>query len=170
MIENGKEIGSWLHDNEPLLYKMVWNTLRRLGFYPSPQDVEFVVADAMWRMWEYRHLYTGGNLQSWVSSVVRSSCIDVLREYSREKQRKEHYVKSLGFVATTPSHETTYVQRETASEGLAAMTPQQRQAVLLHFIGYDYHEVAHEMGLTWVQVKNAIAKGRMKGRDVQAST
>lgn len=161
-----KELGAWFRDNEDLLYKMVHAQFNRLTVRVSPDDVEMAVADAMWRAWQYRHLYRGGNIKAWLSSVVGSSCLALLREHMMEQRRHDNYVERLGArgTHTVPPHEQTYVMREQIREGLAVMDATSQRAVLLSFMGYDRHEIASEMGVSFIQVMHALARGRAEAR------
>lgn len=162
-----KEIGSWLCDNESLLYKMAGSELRRMGWDTHPQTTEMVVADSMWRAWEYRHLYDGtGALKSWMNTVVRSSCLELRRQYLRDNARADHFVKVLGFEGHTDGPEVTITRRETIRETLSAMDVPAQQAVYLKFLGYDYHEIAYEMGTTHAVVRKALNRGRASARNV----
>lgn len=162
----GKELGAWFRDNEDLLYRMVWAQFRRLNINDNLDDVEMAVADAMRRAWEYKHLYRGGNLKAWISSVVHTSCQEILREHGAESKRRKNFVEHLGIRGshTAPSPEHMYTQREQIRNGLGVMSDAERRAVVMRFIGYDYHEIASEMGLTFWQVRNYLARGRTKAR------
>lgn len=158
-----KEIGAWLRDNEMLLYAMAGSALRRMGWDTHPQTTELVVADAMWRAWEYRHLYTNdgtGSLKAWMNTVVHSSCLELRRHSMRDKGRAERFVKALGFEGHTDGPEAGAMRRETIRETMGMMDAQARQAVYLKFMGYDYHEIAHEMSISHSMVHKALNRGR----------
>jgi RNA polymerase sigma-70 factor, ECF subfamily len=106
------------------------------------------------------------NFQTWLISVSRNLCIDYYRSRRREHEAINHSVDpaDLSPVWSGSNPYTMLEGRDRVSqlrEGLQALSPTLRQAVLLRDLHeLSYEEVARQLGVATGTVKSRINRGR----------
>jgi RNA polymerase sigma-70 factor, ECF subfamily len=122
--------------------------MRRFG------NVEFAddcVQESLIALHEARHTFLPGRpIRPWIFAIVRNQAIDMLR---RQQRRRRLFAVDLDepevTVQDAAQAESTDDRRESASQVLEALPPQQRQALMLtKLMGLSIAEAASRAGIS----------------------
>lgn len=138
----------------------------------SPETAEEIVQDVFTRVWEKAKSYNveAGKVRTWLISITRHRSIDELR---RNRARPEQYSVYWSDISTDGEPESEGIEgdsdlfwdRRSVQEAVAALSPQQRQALALaYFKGYSHSEIAEVLGEPLGTVKTRIRAGMQKLR------
>lgn len=138
----------------------------------SPETAEEIVQDVFTRVWEKAKSYNveAGKVRTWLISITRHRSIDELR---RNRARPEQYSVYWSDISTDGEPESEGIEgdsdlfwdRRSVQEAIAALSPQQRQALALaYFKGYSHSEIAEVLGEPLGTVKTRIRAGMQKLR------
>lgn len=100
-----------------------------------------------------------GRFRSWLFTLARRACLDQVRGQRREGRLEpldELEPSGSQAIASTeePTAEETLLRRREAERRLAALTPEQREVLLLNrYHGFTYREIAEMVGSTEAAVK-----------------
>ncbi len=150
-----------------LYQRQVYNLcLRMLGSAPAAEDTAqdtFITA--------YRRIgsFRGGNFRAWLLRIAANASYDELR---RRRNRPTTSLED-SIAADVPSSEADpedeALRRELGlhlQQGLAALPPEQRLAVILRDVqGLTYEELTAALGCSLGTVKSRIARGRARMRE-----
>ena len=145
-----------------LYQRQVYNLcLRMLGSAPAAEDTAqdtFITA--------YRRIgsFRGGNFRAWLLRIAANASYDELR------RRRNRPTTSLeDSIAADAGPEDEALRRELGlhlQQGLAALPPEQRLAVILRDVqGLSYEELTAALGCSLGTVKSRIARGRARMRE-----
>lgn len=99
---------------------------------------------------------------TWLYRIALNTCRDLLRRRARTVPLETSEAERSS-QPTTPSHETSAGNRLDLSRALVALSPEYREAVLLHDLaGVPYDEIARRTGVAVGTVKSRISRGRRK--------
>lgn len=125
-------------------------------------DAEEVVQEVFLSAWRSGHTYdpARGTTHTWILSMVRNRCIDVLRA------RRRRPVQPLAEGVDPPdasdvvAEAASNVDAEAARQALNALPPEQKQAIeLAYFGGLSHTEIATQLAAPIGTVKGRIRLG-----------
>lgn len=146
----------------PSLYRYLIN----IGV--SPADVEEIVQESFLRL--YQHMRSGGNednLRSWIFKVAHNLSVNILRGRRRQIEITPELWEQLSQSTQdrVPGPEEQLLQKERLRhihDGLAALTPLQRDCLNLRVEGFRYREIGEilNVGTSTVasSLRNAITQ------------
>ena len=123
----------------------------------------------------YRNLgsFRGGSVRSWLSRIAINAAMDQQRLRKRRPSQPypeledESWQPPAGPEADPERTAVTHERSRVLSRALAAITPDQRHAIVLFDVeGYDYAEIAELTGVSLGTVKSRIHRGRLALRDL----
>jgi RNA polymerase sigma-70 factor (ECF subfamily) len=138
-------------------------------------DAEEVVLDVYQQVWRAHHTYDAarGGILSWLTVMTRSRAIDRLRSAGTRRARELPIEEGRDEPSHQPAPETQSIfaqQRRIIRRALAALAPEQRQAIELAFFrGLTHSEVAERLGAPLGTIKTRIRIGMHRLRDQLAS-
>lgn len=130
----------------------------------SPQLAAEVVQEVYLMAWQQAERFDPdrGTVMSWLCTMAHRRAVDHVRSSQRRREREERYETEL---TGRPSDETwgeveQILDTEQIREGLAALSPRQREAVdLVYFRGMSHREVAEHLELPLGTAKARIRDG-----------
>jgi RNA polymerase sigma-70 factor (ECF subfamily) len=111
-------------------------------------DAEEVVQEVFLSAWRSGHTYDAarGTTHTWILSMVRNRCIDVLRARRRRPVQQLAEGVDPPDSSDVPTEAVSNVDAETARVALSALPPEQRQAIeLAYFSGLSHSEIATQL-------------------------
>jgi RNA polymerase sigma-70 factor, ECF subfamily len=125
-------------------------------------DAEEAVQEVFLSAWRAGHTYdpARGSTHTWILSMVRNRCIDVMR--ARKRRPVQPLVEGLDPPDTSdvPSEAVSNVDAAAARIALEALPPEQKQAIeLAYFGGLSHSEIATELAAPIGTVKGRIRLG-----------
>lgn len=134
---------------ERLLYRISWSMLS------EQEDCADAVQEALTRAWQNRHtLRSMRAFRSWLVQILHYVCIDMLRK--RQKRRSV----PLEDDALADTAEIT--SGFSMDELLQSLSPEQRTAVVLHYLeGYKVREIAKMLDTPAGTIKSRLMKARV---------
>lgn len=133
------------------------------------ETAEEVTIDVFHDVWRRASRYdaANGTVLGWIMNQARSRAIDRVRFESRKKRRHITDMQPLGEVAADPSDVLQLCeQRESLHAALAALTPDERQAIeTTFFAGLTHAEAAVRLNQPLGTIKTRIRSGLHKLRD-----
>ena len=152
-------------ESSPLVYSVA---LRVLG---DTADAEEVTLDVYTQVWRTAATYdpNRGKVTAWLATLARSRAIDRLRSRSGRDRRELPILQFEEMRADSASPELvtdTAQRRRRIMTALAALSPEQREAIeLAFFSGLTHSELAERLGQPLGTVKTRIRLGMMKLRE-----
>ena len=153
----------------PLVHSLALRILR------DPGAAEDVTMDVYMQAYRYAASYDAGRgtPSAWLLTFARSRAIDRLRAEA-QRQKREESLESAGPIAAVadehadPEESSSVAERgRLARSALAALTPEQRQAIeVAYFSGLSHREIAAKLGQPLGTVKTRIRTGMMRLRDL----
>ena len=145
-------------------------TLRMCG---NPEDAAEAAQEAFLAAWQGLTFFRGdASFSTWLYRLASNACVDLLRRESRHRTAAglslDDEEMNLDVPDETPSPQDEAERRELREEierGLASLTPEHRQVLVLreiHQLSYD--EIAETLDLDVGTVKSRISRGRKQLR------
>ena len=145
-------------------------TLRMCG---KPEDAAEAAQEAFLAAWQGLTFFRGdASFSTWLYRLASNACVDLLRRESRHRTAAglslDDEELNLDVPDETPSPQDEAERRELREEierGLASLTPEHRQVLVLreiHQLSYD--EIAETLDLDVGTVKSRISRGRKQLR------
>ncbi len=139
----------------------------------DPASAEDVTQEAFFSA--YRHIgsFRGGNLNTWLMTIVANGCRDVLRSPHGRRTTSMEAILERGdpggpWPSPNPSPEGQVLQAEVVRQvrdAVAQLPEDQRLVVtLVDLNGLDYEEAARATGASLGTVKSRLSRGREKLR------
>jgi RNA polymerase sigma-70 factor (ECF subfamily) len=121
-----------------------------LALLPDRQQAEDVLQETFLRAWQARHRYAeSGRQRAWLLRIAHRRALDRLRRNRREAAHAARRWRLGPGQPPVPSPAAVLVQEEAQAqvrEALGALSPQQRQALLLRYYGeLGFDEIARLM-------------------------
>jgi RNA polymerase sigma-70 factor (ECF subfamily) len=148
----------------------LYNLVARM--VPDRDQAADAVQEAFFSAYRNMRSFRGGSVRSWLSRIAINAAMDMQR--LRKRRPSQPYPELEDESWQPPAGEEADPVR-TAMQGertqvlngaLAAITPDQRQAIVLFDVeGYDYAEIAEITGVSLGTVKSRIHRGRLALRD-----
>lgn len=139
---------------------------------PDRDQAADAVQEAFFSAYRNMRSFRGGSVRSWLSRIAINAAMDMQR---LKKRRPSQPYPELEDESWQPPAGEDADPVRTAMQGertqvlngaLAAITPDQRQAIVLFDVeGYDYAEIAEITGVSLGTVKSRIHRGRLALRD-----
>lgn len=147
-----------------LVYAMAMKILR------NKDDADELVGDVFWELWEKSSRYdqTRASPVTYIVTLARSRCIDrTRRKAARPAVSLEAADGQFAAEGSTPADNTELgEQRELVRAALAALEPNQRQALeAAYFEGLSHSEIAEKYGKPLGTVKTYVRQGLIRLRD-----
>ena len=131
------------------------------------ENAEDIVQDCFVKVYIYRHdLDEKWNFKSYLFTMIRNRCIDMLRKQEREKRLESQI-----------AHKREYLPEELLLENeeskrifrdIQSLKKNYKEAIYLYAVeNLSYEAAAKIMGKTQMQVKNYIHRGRKKLRQIR---
>jgi RNA polymerase sigma-70 factor (ECF subfamily) len=139
---------------------------------PDRDQAADAVQEAFFSAYRNMRTFRGGSVRSWLSRIAINAAMDQQR--LKKRRPSQPYPELEDESWQPPAGEDadpvrTTMQGERArvlNAALAAITPDQRQAIVLFDVeGYDYAEIAEITGVSLGTVKSRIHRGRLALRD-----
>jgi RNA polymerase sigma-70 factor (ECF subfamily) len=164
LIAAGDELA--LHALYERAHRPVFTLVMRLT--ANPQTAEELTIDVFHDVWRRASRYdaANGTVLGWIMNQARSRAIDRLRFESRKKRSDGSDVQSEAEVAADP-HDVLELreQGESLRAALAALTPDERQAIeTTFFAGLTHAEAAARLNQPLGTIKTRIRSGLQKLR------
>lgn len=138
----------------------------------AAEDAEEIVYDVLLWVWRHpdRHEPARGCVAAWLNKLTWSRSIDLLRKRTR-RESPLHPDPELdsyeGTVKNPDSWLTQFDERSRVHQALKAITPAQREMVLLAFFeGMSHQEIAERLQRPLGTVKSLIRRGLLQLRSV----
>jgi RNA polymerase sigma-70 factor, ECF subfamily len=132
------------------------------------ETAEELTVDVFHDVWRRASRYdaANGTVLGWIMNQARSRAIDRLRFESRQKRSNSDDVEPLAEVAADPHHELEQrEQKELLRAAVAALTPEERQAIeTTFFAGLTHAEAAAGLNEPLGTIKTRIRSGLQKLR------
>ena len=125
-------------------------------------DAEEAVQEVFLSVWRAGHTYdpSRGSTHTWILSMVRNRCIDVLR--ARKRRPVQPLAEGLDppDSSDVPTEAVSNVDAAAARVALEALPPEQKQAIeLAYFAGLSHSEIAEQLAAPIGTVKGRIRLG-----------
>lgn len=125
-------------------------------------DAEEAVQEVFLSAWRSGHTYdpARGSTHTWILSMVRNRCIDVMR--ARKRRPVQPLAEGLDPPDTSdvPAEAVSNVDAQAARLALEALPPDQKQAIeLAYFAGLSHSEIAAQLAAPIGTVKGRIRLG-----------
>ncbi len=125
-------------------------------------DAEEAVQEVFLAAWRSGHTYdpARGSTRTWLLSMVRNRCIDVLRARKRRPTQPLSEILDPVDASDVPAEAVSNVDAEAARTALATLPPEQKQAIeLAYFAGLSHSEIATQLAAPIGTVKGRIRLG-----------
>jgi RNA polymerase sigma-70 factor (ECF subfamily) len=126
-------------------------------------DAEEVVQEVFLSAWRAGHTYdpARGSTHTWILSMVRNRCIDVLRARRRRPvQPLAEGIDPVDLMSDVPAEAASNIDGQSAREALNSLPPEQKQAIeLAYFGGLSHTEIATQIATPIGTVKGRIRLG-----------
>jgi RNA polymerase sigma-70 factor, ECF subfamily len=156
-----------LHELYEMAHRLVFTLIMRIT--ADRETAEELTIDVFHDVWRRASRYdaTNGTVLGWIMNQARSRAIDRLRFESRKKRNHGGDVQPLDEMAADPCDVLEMrEQRESLRAALAALTPDERQAIeITFFSGLTYAEAAARLRQPLGTIKTRIRSGLHKLRD-----
>lgn len=163
-IAAGDELA--LHALYEMAHRLVFTLIMRIT--ANRETAEELTIDVFHDVWRRASHYdpANGTVLGWIMNQARSRAIDRLRFDTRKKRSHVDDLEPLGEVAAAPSDELALrEQKESLQAALAALTPDERQAIEATFFGELTHaEAAARLNQPLGTIKTRIRSGLHKLR------
>ena len=147
-------------------HRLVFTLILRITAHR--ETAEELTVDVFHDVWRRAARYdaANGTVLGWIMNQARSRAIDRLRFESRQKRSNSDAVEPLAEVAADPHHELEQrEQRESLRAAVAALTPEERQAIeTTFFAGLTHAEAATRLNVPLGTIKTRIRSGLHKLR------
>ena len=134
----------------------------------SPEDAADLTQEVFLRLWRGLEGFQGRSaLSTWLYRLTSNAAVDLLRREGRRSalplETGEGEALQIPDPGPTPEGALErQEEREAVRRGLAALSPDHRQVLLLRELeGLSYREIARELGLEEGTVKSRIARARL---------
>jgi RNA polymerase sigma-70 factor (ECF subfamily) len=155
-----------LHALYEMAHRLVFTLIMRI--MANRETAEELTIDVFHDIWRRASGYdpANGTVLGWIMNQARSRAIDRLRFESRKKRSHGGDMPPLVEVTADPSHEIEErEQGESLRAALAALTPDERQAIeMTFFAGLTYAEAAARLNQPLGTIKTRIRSGLHKLR------
>jgi RNA polymerase sigma-70 factor, ECF subfamily len=155
-----------LHALYERAHRFVFTLIMRIT--ANREAAEELTVDVFHDVWRRASRYdaANGTVLGWIMNQARSRAIDRLRFESRQKRSNGDDVEPMAEVAADPHHELEQrEQRESLRAAVAALTPEERQAIETTFFGGLTHaEAAARLNEPLGTIKTRIRSGLQKLR------
>lgn len=159
-----------VRDNQNLVYNLAY---RMTG---DPEDAADLAQEAFLNAWKGLGKFQGqSSFSTWLYRLTSNACVDFLRRKKRretvsltqEDEEEEGRQTQIPDERYSPQRELERQEaRRALEEGLAALSPEHRQVLLLREVeGLSYQEISRCLELEEGTVKSRIARARMSLRD-----
>jgi RNA polymerase sigma-70 factor, ECF subfamily len=139
---------------------------------PDRDQASDAVQEAFFSAYRNMRAFRGGSVRSWLSRIAINAAMDQQRLKKRRPAQPYPELEDESWqppAGPEADPERTAMQGERTrvlSAALAAITPDQRQAIVLFDVeGFDYAEIAELTGVSLGTVKSRIHRGRLALRD-----
>ena len=163
-IAAGDELA--LHALYEMAHRLVFTLIMRItANRETAEDLNIDVLHDVWRR-ASRYDPANGTVLVWIMNQARSRAIDRLRFETRKKRSQVDDMQPLAEVAAPPHDELEFrEQRDSLQAALAALTPDERQAIEATFFGGLTHaEAAARLNQPLGTIKTRIRSGLHKLR------
>ena len=161
--------GALVQQHQTMVYNLA---LRMVG---NPEDAADLTQEAFLSAWRSLASFQGqAAFSTWLYRLTSNACIDFLRREKRrgavsltsEDEEDEHQLE-VSDDRYSPERELEKKEaRRAVEEGLAALSPEHRQVLLLRELeGLSYTEIAQALELEEGTVKSRIARARLALKD-----
>jgi len=125
-------------------------------------DAEEAVQEVFLSAWRSGHTYdpARGSTHTWILSMVRNRCIDVMR--ARKRRPVQPLAEGLDppDASDVPTEAVSNVDAAAARVALEALPPEQKQAIeLAYFAGLSHSEIATQLAAPIGTIKGRIRLG-----------
>jgi len=165
MARGGQEALGGLYDaTAPLVHGLALRMLEK------GEDAEEVVTDVFMKAWRNAASYVPerGSVQGWLLTMTRTIAIDKMRKNRNPALPLETEDGSIDPVSAAPSPEQetdSALWRRRVTQALAALPPEQQQAVRLAFFsGLSHTELAGRLGQPLGTIKTRVRAGLRRMR------
>ena len=142
--------------------------LYALHYLKDADAVEDVVQDAFTSWWQKSSPETVGNIRSYLYTMVRNRCIDLLRRQGREAERLLPE-DAAGAITDEQAQERSGVEAR-LWEAVDRLPARRRELLLMSKRdGLTYEQIANSTGLSVNTVRNQISRALRTLRDGAAS-
>jgi RNA polymerase sigma-70 factor (ECF subfamily) len=132
----------------------------------SSQDAEDVVQEAFLRAFKYFNGYHGGNIRSWLLTIVRNTTYTWLQQNRSQDINTVSDDELTNFESREASPETTLIQnvnKETISNALAALPTEYREILVLRELeGLSYKEISDITEIPVGTVMSRLSRARKR--------
>ena len=132
----------------------------------SNQDAEDVVQESCLRACKYFNGYNGGNIRSWLLTIVRNTTYTWLQQNRVHDNNTVSDEELSNFESPTVSPETAMIQnidKETISNALAALPTEYREILVLRELeGLSYKEISDIADLPVGTVMSRLSRARKR--------
>ena len=137
----------------------------QLGSVGTQADVEELVSDVFLTLWQWRKRLRTDNLRSWLLITARNRARDWLRKQKPVTTEPEDWLQ----IADTDAERLAEVRERNGilRRALDQLDQETRELFLRHyFYGQSTSEMAEELKLNRSTIKNRLARGRKKLKDI----
>ncbi len=139
---------------------------------PDRDQASDVTQEAFFSAFRNLAGFRGGSVKSWLNRIAVNAAMDIQRAKKRRPVQPYPELEDESWQPPAtedadPVHTALTFERSHAlNTALAAITPDQRTAILFDVEGYDYAEIAGMTGVSLGTVKSRIHRGRLALRDL----
>lgn len=161
---DGQALETLYDETSRVLYSMAYRVLN------DREDAEEVILDVYQQVWNSAGRYdpARGTVLSWLAVMARNRAIDRVRQSNARRTRELSVEDPVETAAEGPAPEMQSIlaqQRMLVRKAMAALAPEQREAIELAFYsGLSHSEVAETLGAPLGTVKTRIRVGMQKLR------
>ena len=143
--------------------KKIYNLAVRM--LRNEQDAQDAGQEALLKMFRSLHTFKGeAALSTWVYSITKNTCLDILRKLKRKKEESIENVAYMYEAKAAEMPEHVAIQKESLANIaslIESLPDAQREVVVLREIdGYSYEEIAQILQISLGTVKSRLARAR----------